>query len=85
MLSEGGKFDEKKFFSNDPRMCSEALGVALGVANHLGTILTSLDSYLDNLKKIEKMKFFASEFSKSMTVRSFASGNFLTGCKKVQK
>ena len=79
MASGGRKFDEKKFFSNDPIMCSEALGVALGVAKHLGTVLTSLDSIWDNLKKIEKMKFFASKFSKSMTVRSFASGNFLTG------
>ena len=58
MASEGRKFDEKKNFSNDPRMCSEALGVALSVAKHLGTVLTSLDSIWDNLKKIEKMKFF---------------------------
>ena len=62
MASEGRKFDEKKKFSNDPRMCSEALGVALSVSKHLGTVLTSLDSIWDNLKKIEKMKFFASKF-----------------------
>ena len=78
MASDDRKFDEKKF-SNDPRICSEALGVALSVTKHLGTVLTSLGSTWDNLKKIEKMKFFASKFSKSMTVRSFASGNFLTG------
>ena len=66
MLFEGRKFDEKNFFSNDPRMCSEAVGVALSVAKHLGTVLTSLDITWDNLKKSEKMKFFASKFSKSM-------------------
>ena len=54
MASGGRKFDEKKIFSNDPIMCSEALGVALGVTKHLGTVLTSLDSIWDNLKKIEK-------------------------------
>ena len=69
----------RKNFSNDPRMCSETLGVALGIAKHLATVLTSLDSIWDNLKKIEKMKFFVSKFSKSMTVRSFESRNFLTG------
>ena len=69
------------FFSNDLRMCSDSSGFALSVTKHLGTVLTSLDSIWDNLKKIEKMKFFASKFSKFMTVRSFASGNFLTGCK----
>ena len=79
MASEGRKFDEKKTFSNDPRICSEAFGVALSVTKHLGAVLTSLDSIWDNLKKIEKMKFFASKFSKSLTVLSFASGNFLTG------
>ena len=42
MASEGRKFDLKKLFSNHPRMCPEALGVALSVAKHLGTILTSV-------------------------------------------
>ena len=63
-------------------MCLEALGVVLSVAKHLKTVLTSFDSIWDNLKKIEKMKFFASKFSKSLTVLSFASGNFFTGHKK---
>ena len=58
MVSEGREFDEKKF-SNDPRICSEALGVALSVAKHLGTVLTFLDSIWDNLKKIEKNVFFS--------------------------
>ena len=35
-------------------MCPEALRVALRVAKHLGTILTSLETVWDNLKKIEK-------------------------------
>ena len=59
MLSEGRKFDEKQNFSHDPRMCSEALGGALSVAKHLGTVLTSLDSIWDNLKKIEKNEVFS--------------------------
>ena len=59
MASEGRKFDLKKLFSNDPRMCPEALGVALRVAKHLGTILTSLETAWDNLKKIEKNRFFS--------------------------
>ena len=60
-------------------MCPEALGVALRVAKHLGTILTSLETVWDNLKKIEKNRFFPSNFLKSLAVLSFASGNFLTG------
>ena len=36
--SEGRKFDLNQLFLNDPSMCSEALGVALSVAKHLGTI-----------------------------------------------
>ena len=67
------------FFSNDPSMCPEALGVALRVAKHLGTILTSLETVWDNLKKIEKNRFFPSILLKSLAVLSFASGNFLTG------
>ena len=60
-------------------MYPEALGVALRVAKHLGTILTSLETAWDNLKKIEKNRFFSSIFLKSLAVLSFASGNFLTG------
>ena len=60
-------------------MCPEALGVALRVAKHLRTILTSLETVWDNLKKIEKNRFFPSNFLKSLAVLSFASGNFLTG------
>ena len=78
MASDGRKVDEKQKFSNGPRMCSEALGIALSVLKHIGKVLTSLDSICNNLKKIEKMKFFASKFSKSMTVRSLTSRNFLT-------
>ena len=59
MASEGRKFDLNFFFfSNGPRMCPEALGVALRVAKHLGTILTSLETVWDNLKQIEKIVFF---------------------------
>ena len=47
-----------KFFSNDPSMWTEAWVVALRVAKHLGTILTSLETVWDNLKKIEKNRFF---------------------------
>ena len=79
MAAEGRKVDLKIFFSNDPSMCPEALGVALRVAKHLGTILTSLETVWDNLKKIEKNRFFPSNFLKSLAVLSFASGNFLTG------
>ena len=78
MASEGPKFDLKKLLSNDPRMCPEALGVALSVAKHLGTILTSLDSVWSNFEKIEKNQFFPSNFLNSLAVWSFASGNFLT-------
>ena len=37
-----------------------SFGGCFECAKHLGTILTSLDSTWDSLKKIEKMKFFAS-------------------------
>jgi len=37
-------------------MCSGALGIALSVAKHLATVLTSLGSTWDNLKKIEEKK-----------------------------
>ena len=37
-------------------MCSEVLRVALNVTMQIGTVLTSLDSMWDNLKKIERMK-----------------------------
>ena len=66
-------------------MYPEALGVALRVAKHLGTILTSLETVWDNLKKIEKNRFFPSNFLKSLAVLSFASGNFLTGFQKSEK
>ena len=51
-----GSFEN--FFQNDSSMYPEALGVALRVAKHLGTILTSLETVWDNLKKIEKHRFF---------------------------
>ena len=79
MASEGRKFDLKKKFLNGPMMYPEALGVALRVAKHSGTILASLETVWDNLKKIEKNRFFPSIFLKSLAVLSFASGNFLTG------
>ena len=54
-------------------MYPEALGVALRVAKHSGTILTSSDTVWDNLKKIEKNRFFPSIFLKlSQTVSSDA-------------
>ena len=69
MASKVRKFD-LKFFSNDPRICPEAFGVALRVAKHLGTILTSLETAWDNLKKIEKKSIFF----------QFSQANFLNFC-----
>ena len=47
-----------EIFSNDLRMCAEALRVVLSVTKHIWTILTSLDSVWSYFEKFEKMIFF---------------------------
>ena len=59
MASGGRKFDEKKVFSNGPRMCPEALGDTLGVARQPRSILTTSDVIWSIFEKIEKNEFFA--------------------------
>ena len=56
MASGGRKFDEKKVFSNGPKMCPEALGDTLGVARQPRSILTTSDVIWSIFEKIEKKK-----------------------------